>query len=504
MEKIELIDIKDLKVFKLHQRADLGNVDDMAVSVKQHGILQPVLVRRVPGNGGNELVYGRRRLAAAKIAGLDAIPAIVRELDDAAALEAALVENLQREGEHPLDEAEGYGRLAADPLNLTGEQIAAKVGKSKAYVYARLKLLALAAPVRKLFREGALDASKALLIARIPDAKVQQKAAKVITDNPYGPVSLRRAQEIIEQQYMLRLEDAPFDTADAKLVEKAGPCSKCPKRTGNQRELFAQAATGGKESPDLCTDAACWQSKVDATWAAKKAEAEKKGLRVLSEKEARAIFPYGAVVDQRKYFDLDAKNYDDPKGRTYGALLGKSVEVAVVQNPHTGAAVRVVEREAAEEALRDKYKWAAQERLSARSPEEKKHAQAYELRKATVLVALGELCNRVKALVLADGSLAQPGLWHFIAGAVLDCADHDARARVMKRRGLKGDDALGKLLKNSTVPELVAISVELLAALDAAGASWSSGYGPRLLAGCKAFTIDLKKIEAKVKAEAKK
>src|SRR4051794_10037421 len=111
--------------------------------MRKHGVLQPVMVRLNQTGTGYELIAGGRRLRAAVLAQLVAIPARVVTLDDQAANEAAIIENLQREDVHPLDEAEAYERvMALDPL-ITADAIAAKVGKSATYVYRRLTLLRL-------------------------------------------------------------------------------------------------------------------------------------------------------------------------------------------------------------------------------------------------------------------------------------------------------------------------------------------------------------------------
>ena len=128
-----------------------------------------------------EIVAGERRWRASREAGLDTIPAIVRTLDDSQVLEIQLVENLHREGLHELEEAEGY-EILMQQHHYDIEQLVAKVGRSRAYVYARLKLLALDKKSRDAFYAGKLTAATALLLARIPVPALQQEALKAITD----------------------------------------------------------------------------------------------------------------------------------------------------------------------------------------------------------------------------------------------------------------------------------------------------------------------------------
>lgn len=235
---------------------DKAKLAELAESIKTVGLLSPIIVRII--DGVFEIVAGERRYLAAKLAGLEHIDASVRDLTDDQVLEVQLVENLQREDLHELAEAEGYEAL--QKLNHTAEAIADKVGKSKAYVYARMKLLALCKDARKAFYEGKLSASTALLLARIPNDKLQAQALKENTQDRWdGPMSYRAAAEHIQNNYMLRLSDAGFKTEDPELVPAAGACGACPKRSGNQKELF-----GDVKGADICTDTVCFAAKRQA------------------------------------------------------------------------------------------------------------------------------------------------------------------------------------------------------------------------------------------------
>jgi len=147
---------------------------ELTKSVKQHGVLQPILVRPVAGNGHFEIVAGERRFRAAKAAGLTAVPATVRELSDKDALEIQVIENLQRQDLHQLEEAEGYRQLLKMP-GYDAAKIAERVGRSVKYIYDRIKLLNLIEPIRTVFLDGRITAGHAILLARLtpPD---QQRA----------------------------------------------------------------------------------------------------------------------------------------------------------------------------------------------------------------------------------------------------------------------------------------------------------------------------------------
>jgi len=145
-------------------------LSELAESIREHGVVQPIVVRPRP-NGRYQIVAGERRWRAARIAGLTEIPVVVRELDDSAALELALVENLVREDLNPIEEALGY-RTLADRFSLTQEEIARRVGKSRPAVANALRLLALPEEVLELLKSGALTSghARALLPLEKEDA----------------------------------------------------------------------------------------------------------------------------------------------------------------------------------------------------------------------------------------------------------------------------------------------------------------------------------------------
>lgn len=328
------IPIAKLKPSPLNHRKTFNKekMAELQASIAAHGVLQPILVRPLAADEF-EVVAGERRFRAAKAARLADIPAIVRELTDSEALECQVIENGQREDPHPLEEAEGYEALMqcprADGTKYSADEIAAKVGKSRSYVYGRLKLCALGPNGRKAFYKGLLDASRALLIARIPVPELQDKALcdilrisaiedldneDVLADLDLDEVmSYRDAQGHLQWEYTLRLKEAPFKTTDANLVAAAGACTTCPKRSGNQPELFADL-----ESADVCTDPKCFAQKRDAH------------LEQLASKEAAKGKEVVAPSKARGYVKLDDRVRGDPQYRTYRQLLGKNVEPALM------------------------------------------------------------------------------------------------------------------------------------------------------------------------------
>jgi len=266
-----------------------GNLDELAASIREVGIIEPPIVRPAPkgahGKGiAYELVAGHRRIAAAELAGLQDVTCIVREYTDDQVLETQMVENSQRADIHPLDEADNFAELVK--RGRTAAQIADKIGRDVVYVTKRLKLCQLSKAVRAAFDKDKLTLGAAVVLARVPEA-LQDQALKRLT-NYRETVTEATAKDLIEREFMLQLKDAPWPLEDAELVPAAGACTACPKRTGNQRELFNDI-----KSPDMCTDPKCHRSKLDAFWAIRSKAAKEAGQTVLEGDVAKkATDPY--------------------------------------------------------------------------------------------------------------------------------------------------------------------------------------------------------------------
>ncbi|NNE47609.1 MAG: ParB/RepB/Spo0J family partition protein [Rhodothermales bacterium] len=156
---------------------DEAGLEELATSIKQVGIVQPITVRAV-GGGRFELISGERRLRAAKLAGLARIPSYVRQADTEEMLEMAIVENIQREELNPIEIAHGYERLI-DECGLTQEQVSDKVGKSRVAVTNTLRLLRLPAYIQSLIKLGSLTAGHARAVVTIEDEPLQRKIVEV-------------------------------------------------------------------------------------------------------------------------------------------------------------------------------------------------------------------------------------------------------------------------------------------------------------------------------------
>jgi len=166
---------------------------DLVASVKLHGVLQPLLVR--PSADGYELIAGERRLRASSAAGLREVPVVIVEASDMSSLEIALIENLQRENLNPVEEAEGYRELS-ESFSLTQEEIALRVGKSRATVANALRLLALPDEARAMLADGRISTghAKALLALEIPQEQILM-ARRIVDEG----LSVRAVEKLIRR-----------------------------------------------------------------------------------------------------------------------------------------------------------------------------------------------------------------------------------------------------------------------------------------------------------------
>ncbi len=241
---------------------------ELAASIRVQGVLSPLLVRPVTEQSF-EIVAGARRYRAAQIAEAATVPVRIVHLTDAEAMEAALIENLQRRDVHPLEEAQGFHAL----LNLEEpkysiEQIAAKVGKQPSYVATRARLTELAPSVVEAFYAEEIGVGHALLLAKLQPAQQEQALANCFREDWGGGngktkrilLPVRHLQQWIEHNVLLLLKLAPFNQRDALLVPNGGSCVDCPKRTGHNKLLFADVSG----SSDACTDPNCYAAKLEA------------------------------------------------------------------------------------------------------------------------------------------------------------------------------------------------------------------------------------------------
>lgn len=322
---------------------DQAKLQELADSIKATGgALQPILLRPLPESrigdeqqiakaekrerAQYELVAGERRWRASQLAGVAEIPAMIRPMSDADALRAAVIENLQRTDITKLEEAEGYRELL-DLGETTAEKIAEDVGKSRTYVFNVMKILDLCEEVREVLRKGDIDFSRAQLLARIPSAQLQIKALKDITRTDWQgeKPSYRACEDLVQNEYMVRLDRAKFTITDASLVPSAGSCADCSKRTGANAELKKEMGRA-----DICTDKSCYEAKAEAHTARIVQEAKDKGHTVIVGKEAAELQAQGYNEKLLGYRRLDAIE-DSPGDHPLRKIIGDQMKAEGIQ-----------------------------------------------------------------------------------------------------------------------------------------------------------------------------
>ena len=183
---------------------DEESLADLAQSIGQHGILQPLTVRRL-ASGYYQIIAGERRWRAARMAGLEEVPAIIIEADDRKVMELGLIENLQREDLNPMEEAAGYRTLVQE-YGLTQEEAAKRVSKSRPAVANAMRLLALPQEVQWLIEQGSLSAGHGRALLALPTAEEQIAAAEEIRTKGW---SVRETEERVRQRLQEREASAP-------------------------------------------------------------------------------------------------------------------------------------------------------------------------------------------------------------------------------------------------------------------------------------------------------
>jgi len=307
---------------------DPVKLKELASSIRQHGLIQPITVR--PNSEGFEIVAGARRFRAAQMAELFSVPVHIVDIDDAHALELALAENVLRADVHPYEEAAGLRRL----LDMPGYEVATlaeKFGKSASHIYARLSLLQLIPEVAQAFTQDRITASHANLIARLPQesqaAAFEQCWRKDWQDKEPHLLPAKHLAAWIQSNLYLSLADAPFDRDDATLNPSAGACTSCPRRSGYNTLLFPDAVS------DQCLDAKCHAVKI--TNFIDRAIAARPELGQIEDDWRRAKEQRPGAVHSGHFREIEAENPDaeplcaasKPAIVVYGKPIGRLLTV---------------------------------------------------------------------------------------------------------------------------------------------------------------------------------
>ncbi len=206
---------------------DQEKLEELAESIRQHGVIQPLTVRKL-ASGYYQIIAGERRWRAARLAGLEEIPAVVIEADDQKAMELAMIENLQREDLNPIEEAEGF-RVLVETYGMTQEQAAERVGRSRSAVANALRLLDLNVSIQKLVEDGELSAGHARAILPLsPFLRV-----KAVSEITKGGLNVRQTEKLVKALMSHGREDpAPEKKASAEVDYAAEAAKSLSTRLG--------------------------------------------------------------------------------------------------------------------------------------------------------------------------------------------------------------------------------------------------------------------------------
>lgn len=506
---------------------DPAKLQELADSIAASGVHQPILLRPLPASRLEdtlrearaqkqpapeyELVAGERRWRACQLAKVAEIPAMIRPMTDAQALEAQVIENLQREDVTELEEAEGY-QILMETVGINADEVGQRIGKSRSYVYGRLKILDMCETGRQALREGKLDFSAGLYIARIPNEQLQLKALEWATEANYqgDRPSARAVQQHVRQNYMLQLDIAKFDITDASLCTAAGACTSCPHRTGANPDLFADV-----NSADVCTNPPCYHAKEEAHAVQLRERALAMGAEVITGREAKALVPspYGGSIDGFVRLDVasDSPIQGKPLRTVLGDVLEKSgIKPTLIENPHAkNELIAVVRQEQAAELLKmaGKADAEAKVREDAKTDAEIKARQAEkdaadafekEWRQTVATQLVLHICKETTNT--ATDMICEAAVAHHLL-STLNKEDATRLAKALDLGKVAPIDALKDYAKNHPMPIMVAAAV--LVMRDSAYCPWlPEGYPKNalMLELASAAKVDVEKAKAKVQA----
>jgi ParB/RepB/Spo0J family partition protein len=343
---------------KFNHRQIFRDIEELAESLTEHGQLEAIKVRPVHERPGMfEIVYGERRWRAfgliANRANNDParikIRCKVEVLNDRGVVVAQAVENLDRSDPHPLEEALIYERLLL-PVQDGGEgmtmfNVMQRLRKPVERITDRMELLKLCPDARAAYLGGKFTDAHALLVARIPDASMQVKFVRDILslDDPANEgrlMAVEQARKHVRKYFMLPLATAPFAGSDTTLVPEAGSCSTCPHNTRTQQVLFRDI----EPEQAFCVNVPCFERKADAQWTRRSEHARANGQDVLSEQDARLVWPFpnsDYVATSGPYIPLSEPCREFEPSKDYAELVqicestGHHVARALARRPGT-------------------------------------------------------------------------------------------------------------------------------------------------------------------------
>jgi ParB family chromosome partitioning protein len=335
---MELIKISQLVYSKTNPRTIFDPVQDKELdqSIKENGVIVPLVVRDHLLKGKYEIIAGERRVRSCKRLKIEEVPCNIRDLNDQQVLEIQLIENINRDNLHPLDEAAGFANLR-EHIDL--EDISKKTGKSLAYIKKRLKLIDLSLEFKESFKNNFIAIEHALLISRCSVEDQKELFVYMGCEKQRTPRTSDSIQNYIDQFIIRDLNRAPFSLKTI-ITDNAPACVDCPKRSGSDLELFDDI-----KSKNTCLDRKCFQDKIDETIRLKKDKWLKKGIEILevsgdswlTDKEKKEN---GDLLASNEYLIVKANDPDaiNPKKAIirHGKDIGKVVTICLNKDYGTG------------------------------------------------------------------------------------------------------------------------------------------------------------------------
>jgi ParB family chromosome partitioning protein len=476
---------------------DDAALKELAESIRAQGVLSPLLVRPLTEQGF-EIIAGARRYRAAQMAEIPTVPVRIVNLSDAEAVEMSIVENLQRKDVHPMEEAQGFRALLDLEEPKYGiEQIAARVGKSAAFIAQRLKLTELIPAAVEAFYADEIGVGHALLLAKLP-AGQQEAALKACFREVYNGgekptrvlLPVRNLQFWIASNVLLMLKDAPFNKRDPQLIPTAGSCADCPRRTGHNKLLFSDDL--GRHG-DQCTDPTCYNAKLQAHIAktiAVKPELVQISTAYGAQKDGSPVLPrnkYTAIRDDKPKSTDEAKRPEFKVCKfTTDAIITEGADVGTIHKVCANSACPV--HHPKQKADRDDQRWKA---------EQDKQRKEQSIANTTGLRVLAAIGAAVPVRLLKRDLL-------FILERVVSVMDAPRIETLARQHGIRhksGDGGLQKTfaayLRHADESTLSRLLVEASILLAASRGNPSSV----LKDAATAYNVDTEAIAAKVRQE---
>ncbi len=289
---IQMLNLADLRPMENYRKSmDEKKLVELTESVRTKGVVQPILVR--PNGKGYEIVFGQRRWMASKRAGLPTIPAMIRKVTDAEALELQVIENSQREDPNPMEEGLGFKKLL-DLGKHTTETLAAKLDKSVDYVLGRMKLVNLPKEAQKKMLSGEIAIGHALQLTRLKNEGDMKRMLKSIVEDG---MSVKQAKAELTHFFGKPMKEARFDIS-------TGNCTNCPSRTKNQTVLFPDAA-----KDDQCLDLSCFFTRTREQIKGEMKDLAALGIKTITSEQQ---------VDKMTSYGTNSKRINLEKGEYHG------------------------------------------------------------------------------------------------------------------------------------------------------------------------------------------